>query len=104
MSTVAYSQDFRNSIINYVDGSHSQKEAATVFGIHRNTIGKWLKRRDDEGNFEAKKAPGAEPRVNVLEFRAYVLENPNKTLVQLGKEFKISDARAHITGHLFSCL
>ena len=55
MSTVAYSQDFRNSIINYVDGGHSQKEAATVFGIHRNTIGKWLKRRDDEGNFEAKK-------------------------------------------------
>ena len=55
MTTSTYSKDLRKKVINYLNKGKSQKEASEVFGVHRNTISRWINRCKKEGNYAAKK-------------------------------------------------
>lgn len=51
----AYSYDLRQKVINAIElDSMKKSEAAQVFGISRNTIDLWLKRRQETGDYQAK--------------------------------------------------
>ena len=55
------SYDLRQKVIQAIElDSMKKSEAAQVFGISRNTINLWLKRRIETGDYQAKpiKPPG----------------------------------------------
>jgi putative transposase len=61
----AYSLDLRTKIVASVrrrGGSIS--EAPRRFGVNRWTVGRYLKRLDEEGSLAPKKAPGSRPKLD----------------------------------------
>ncbi|WP_425364235.1 IS630 transposase-related protein [Candidatus Tisiphia endosymbiont of Hybos culiciformis] len=49
-----YSEDLRKKVINYVARGNSQRSAAKIFDIHKNTISRWNVRKRKEGTILAK--------------------------------------------------
>ncbi len=46
----AYSMDLRERVVAAVDGGMTQEQAATIFGVSVNTVGRYLARRRDTGS------------------------------------------------------
>ncbi len=60
----AYSIDLRTKIVESVRRGVSNSETARRFGVNRSTIGRYLKRLDEEGSLIPKKAPGSPPKLD----------------------------------------
>ena len=60
----AYSIDLRTKIVNSVRRGVSKSETARRFGVNRSTVGRYLKRLDEEGSLIPRKAPGAPPKLD----------------------------------------
>ena len=48
-----YSYDLRQKVIQAIDNGMGKSEASRVFGLRRNTIDLWLKRRETTHEFQA---------------------------------------------------
>lgn len=90
MTTSPYSQDLRKRILNYLDTGKTQKEASEVFGVHRNTISRWLVRYRREGNYAARVRLGRTSKIDYKGVELYVQNNPDIKLRDIGSEFGIS--------------
>ncbi|WP_371223702.1 helix-turn-helix domain-containing protein [Orientia tsutsugamushi] len=55
-----------------------------------NTVRNWYKRYKSEGHYKERSRPAKKGKIDKIEFEKYVLLNPNVTLAQAGKHFKIS--------------
>ena len=95
MATTEYSLDFRKKVIDYVKAGNSQRLTAKIFSISKTTISTWYVRYKKEGNYTAKKRPGAKPRINIDEFIEYIKSHLNATTCDIGKRFKMSAVGAH---------
>ena len=84
-----YSYDLRQKVIQAIELDGMKKsEAAQVFGISRNTIDLWLKRRIETGDYQAKpkQPPGNGHKITDWEkFRAFVAEYGNKTQAEMAE-------------------
>ncbi len=61
----AYSIDLRTKIVDSVRRGVSKSETARRFGVNRSTVGRYLKRLDEEdGSLAPKKAPGSPPKLD----------------------------------------
>jgi transposase len=61
----AYSLDLRTKIVDCVRRRGvSISETARRFGVNRSTVGRYLKRLDEEGSLAPKKAPGSRPKLD----------------------------------------
>jgi transposase len=61
----AYSFDLRTKIVQSVRRSGiSISETARRFGVNRSTIGRYLKRLDEDGSLAPKKAPGSPSKLD----------------------------------------
>ncbi|WP_341749959.1 IS630 transposase-related protein [Candidatus Tisiphia endosymbiont of Sialis lutaria] len=58
MSTSPYSKDLRKKVISYIEKGNSQRAAAKIFDIHKNTISRWNVRKRKEGTILAKARVG----------------------------------------------
>jgi transposase len=85
----AYSYDLRQKVIQAIELDGMKKsEAAQVFGISRNTIDLWLKRRIETGDYQAKpkQPPGNGHKITDWEkFRAFVAQYGNKTQAEMAE-------------------
>jgi len=90
MRTSPYSEDLRKKVINYLNKGKSQKEASEVFGIHKNTVFRWNVRYITEGSYSARVRLGRKSNIDHKAIELFVIENPDKTLSEIGKEFLIS--------------
>jgi transposase len=92
-----YSYDLRQKVIQAINLDGLNKtEASLLFNISRNTIGLWLKRQAETGDFQAKpnQPPGNGHKIaNWEKFREFALTNGDKTQVEMAKlwEGEISD-------------
>jgi len=59
----AYSIDLRTKIVESVQKGVSKSETARRFGVNRSTVGRYLKRLDEDGSLAPKKAPGSRPKL-----------------------------------------
>ena len=82
-----YSYDLRQKGIQAIElDSMKKSEAAQVFGISRNTIDLWLKRRIETGDYQAKprKPPGNGHKITDWEkFHSFVAQYGNKTQAEM---------------------
>jgi transposase len=60
----AYSLDLRTKIVQSVRRGVSISETARRFGVNRSTVGRYLKRLDEEGSLAPKKAPGSPSKLD----------------------------------------
>ena len=85
----AYSYDLRQKVIQAIELDGMKKsEAAQVFGISRNTIDLWLKRRIETGDYQAKpkQPPGNGHKITDWQkFRAFVAQYGNKTQAEMAE-------------------
>ncbi|EAM49690.1 putative transposase [Crocosphaera watsonii WH 8501] len=49
-----YSYDLRTKVINAIDEGMTKTQASRLFGISRNTINLWLKKKEETGSYKAK--------------------------------------------------
>ena len=96
MSTSPYSKDLRTKVVNYLEKGGSQKEAAIIFSLHRNTISRWWCRYQKEGVIEARERLGAKRKLDLEKLGLFVENNHDCNLAEIGKHFKITRAWASI--------
>jgi transposase len=60
----AYSTDLRKKIVQSVKKGVSISETARRFGVNRSTVGRYLKRFNEEGSLIFKKTPGSRSKLD----------------------------------------
>ena len=84
-----YSYDLRQKVIQAIELDGMKKSvAAQVFGISRNTIDLWLKRRTETGDYQAKakQPPGNGHKITDWQkFRAEAAQHGNKTQAEMAE-------------------
>ena len=93
----SYSKDFRDKVMVCVKNGHTIAYVASKFEIAYNTVKNWCLRQENEGHYLAKKVGGKKGRVTKEELFAYITKNPNCTLVEIGKNFKMTSVGAYYT-------
>ncbi len=88
------SLDLRQKVISYVGSGHSCVCAARIFWIGKSTLHRWILRKRENGNINPLPHGGGFPsKINAVDFKQYVADNPDKTLQEMGKFFGISPKR-----------
>ena len=60
----AYSVDLRTKLVESVRRGVSKSETARRFGVNRSTVGRYLKRLDENDSLAPEKAPGSHPKLD----------------------------------------
>ena len=61
-----YSKDLRSRVLAAVDAGEPREQVARTFSVSMPTIKRWLKRRRETGDVEAKAIPGRPPRKGTM--------------------------------------
>lgn len=88
----AYSEDLRKKAIDYILSGKSAVASAKKFDVSEGAVRNWYKRYREEGHYQVKFPPGKVGKASDEELCAYFDANPEKTLVQLGEHFGLTDA------------
>lgn len=88
----AYSEDLRKKAIDYILSGNSAIASAKKFDVSEGAVRNWYKRYREEGHYHVKYPPGKVGKASDEELCAYFDANPEKTLVQLGEHFGLTDA------------
>jgi len=87
----AYSVDLRKKVIDLINEGQSKVFISKVFKIDTKTIYNWLKiykvKQTLEPNTKYNKRPST---IDLERLEKYIINNPSKTLKQIGKEFNCS--------------
>ena len=84
---MAYSNEYRKRVLEYLEEGHTQAEAQKVFKVGSTTIKAWRKLLSEKGNLE-KKPLKREARVYKADkLRAYMEEHPQALLKEIAKYF-----------------
>jgi transposase len=85
----AYSSDLRQKVMQAIEMDGVKKnEASQLFGISRNTINLWFKRREETGNIEVKARASASQQPKISDwkkFREFVQEHEDKTQAEMAE-------------------
>lgn len=83
-----YSYDLRRKAIEAVERGERKIDVCRTFGISRNTLHQWLKRKDETGDYQAitNYQQGYDPKITDWEqFRAFALEHQGMTQTQMAQ-------------------
>lgn len=78
-----YPAAFRDRLLRAIDAGLAEAEAARRFGVHRTTIARWRKRREDHGSPAPASRPGRARLIGPADeaaLRAQVAERADATL------------------------
>ena len=95
--TKPYSYDLRKKVVEAIELDGFKKtEASKIFNVSRNTINLWLKRKEETGDYKAKKTTPQNPRTKIKnwkKFQEFVERNADKTQVEMAQlwDGEISD-------------
>ena len=87
---MAYSKDFRNSVIEYIQSGHTQVEAAHIFGVTTKTIRVWLalhKESGSAGGGYSKNTNRPFRKIDTAKLDAFMKEHPQSFLREIAEEF-----------------
>jgi transposase len=84
----AYSLDLRQKAVEAIDRGVRKSEVLRMFGISRDSLDRWLKRRSEQGSVQAAQGyqQGHSPRiVEWQKFGAFVQEHGDKTQAEMAQ-------------------
>lgn len=84
----AYSEDLRQKVMTAIDRGEKKSHVSRMFNISRDTIDRWLKRRDTTGSVEAAMGyqRGHSHRIHDWEeFRAFAKKYGDKTQAEMAQ-------------------
>ena len=85
----SYSYDLRQKVMQAIEMDGLKKnEASELFGISRNTINLWFKRRDETGDIKVKVRASSSQQVKISnweKFREFVKEHGDKTQAEMAE-------------------
>jgi len=93
---MAYSEDFRRRVNEYLDEVHTWAEARETFRISMTAISSWRQKYIKTG--EVKDDPPRRKAFKKLDpekLRAYVQEHPDAYLKEIGEAFECTDMAVH---------
>ncbi len=83
----AYSLDFRELVVSYVDEGHTQADAARHFKLHPMTVSRWIKLRNKTGSLKAVPVPRSPHKLPLEPLKSYVEEHPDAFLMEIASHF-----------------
>lgn len=88
---MAYSEDYRKRVNEYLDEGHTWTEAQKVFKISTTAISRWRKKYKETG--EVKDAPPRRTfkKLEPEKLKGYVEKHPDAYLKEIGEVFGCSD-------------
>ena len=89
----AYGEDLRIRVVSRVkDGKESHQEVADIFDVGVATLRRWIKLYKDTGSLAHMVPTVTRPRkVDYKKVQKFIEKNPDKTLKEIGKKFKVTD-------------
>jgi transposase len=89
----AYGEDLRIRVVNRVkDGQESHQQIADIFDVGIATLRRWIKLHKDTGSVAHIVPTRTRPRkVDYKKVQKFIEKNPDKTLKEIGKKFKVTD-------------
>lgn len=91
MKTMAYSEDLRKKVMEYIDRGNSQRKTRETFHISMDTINKWRRKYEQTGEIKNTPMRRKPKKLPPEELRAYVKEHPDAYLKEIGEVFGCSD-------------
>jgi transposase len=88
---MAYSIALRKKVIEFIGKGHSQREAAQVFGLHKETVNQWHQQYTKTGSLEKKPYIRKFRKLDPEKLKAYIAEHPDAYLKEIGEVFACSD-------------
>ena len=84
---MAYSIDFRENVLKYINEGNSLRKAREIFKVSLNTIQGWKRLKKETGSLQ-KKSPKPVCRVyNPEKSETYIKDNPTAYLKDIAKKF-----------------
>lgn len=84
---MAYSNDFRQKVIEALQKGASQREVARRFSICLSTVNEWWQKYEQTGTLEKKPLNRTFKKIDPEKLRAYVTEHPDAYQDEMAEEF-----------------
>ena len=88
---MAYSEDLRRKVIEYLGEGHTQESAKAVYKIGLTTIKRWKKQYEETGSLANKELHRSFKKLDPEKLSAYVKEHPDAYLWEIGEAFSCTD-------------
>jgi len=84
---MAYSKDFREKAMEYMNKGHTKEELYEAFGIYPSAISRWKKLRKETGSLEPQYPETRSGKIDMKELEEAIEEKPDAYLHELAKKF-----------------
>lgn len=88
---MAYNEDFRKEVIEYLEKGHSQRKTQHKFGISLGAINRWHQKYKKTGQLKDKPPRRDFRKLDPDKLRVYIQEHPYDSLKKIGEAFGCTD-------------
>jgi len=92
---MAYSIDFREAAIAYMDKEHSEQELYEAFGIYGSRVREWRKLLAERGSLEPQYKERRESKIDMKKLAEALERKPDATLAELAQPFGVTEQAVH---------
>jgi transposase len=85
---MAYSQDYRERVLEFISEGNSQKEAIRVFKISKSTIQEWQKLKEQTGSLKKKELDRKARKYHPDKLNEILNETPDAYLYEIAEKFE----------------
>lgn len=90
MNEGTYSEDLRNKVIQFIHKGGKKREACRTFGIGHDTVYRWLRIFDRQGDVKPKKRKEFYRKIEDQKLQTYVKTHQDATLKEIGEHFGVT--------------
>jgi transposase len=92
---MAYSKDFRQRAIEYMEKGHSEKELQEAFGIRATNVRRWRKLLSKSGSLKPQYRETRRRKIDGEKLKQAVERKPDATLAELAAQFNCTSPSIH---------
>ena len=89
---MAYSEDLKKKVMEYLHRGNSQRSAAKVFGLHLTTINVWHTKYERTGSLKNKPPERKPKKIDPEKLKEYISNKPDAYLTEIGEAFNCNES------------